>query len=124
MSISQNDGCNNFCVAGKNVVYFVQARYYDYKAYNLSTGASFVINRDEITSNALDACVDSDGNLLTAFMSGDGVLVFRNDSILHDDPAISGGVYDGTEYVYVPRFLHLRTDGTYIGVFCYSGQLS
>ena len=127
--VGNNDGrYNNFCVAGKNVVYFVQASVqasdqasdHVYTAYNLSTGASFVINSEKINSVVLDACVDSDGNLLTAFMSGDGVLVFRNDSILHDDPAISGGVYDGTEYVYAPRFLHLRTDGTYIGVFSYS----
>ena len=121
MGIIQNDGYNNFCVAGKNVVYFVQTRYYDYMAYNLSTGASFVISREKINSVVLDACVDSDGNLLTAFRSGDGVLVFRNGSILHDDPAVSGGVYAGIEHDYVPRFLHLRTDGTYIGVFCYSG---
>ena len=120
MSIVQNDGYNNFCVAGKNVVYFVQTRYHGYTAYNLSTGASFVINREQITSNVLDACVDSDGNLLTAFSGGNGVLVFRNDSILHDDQLVSDGVYDGIEHDYVPRFLHLRTDGTYIGVFCYS----
>ena len=119
MSISQNDGYNNFCVAGKNVVYFVQASYHGYTAYNLSTGASFVINSEKINSVVFDACVDSGGNLLTAFQSGNGVLVFRNDSILHDDQAISSGVYEGTEHVYVPRFLHLRTDGTYIGVFGY-----
>jgi hypothetical protein len=120
MGIIKNDGYNNFCVAGKNVVYFVQMRYYDYTAYNLRTGARFVINREKITSNVLDACVDSGGNLLTAFQSGNGVLVFRNDSILHDDQAVSGGVYEGIEYGYAPRFLHLRTDGTYIGVFSYS----
>lgn len=120
MGISQNDGHNNFCVAGRNVVYFVQAHFYGYTAYNLSTGASFAINSEKITSNVLDACVDSDGNLLTAFQSGNGVLVFRNNSILHDDQAVSGGVYDETEYGYVPRFLHLRTDGTYVGVFGYS----
>ena len=138
-----NDGrYNNFCVAGKNVVYFVQASDHAsdqasdqasdhvYTAYNLSTGASFVINSEKINSVVLDACVDVDGNLLTAFRrrtddnvgsssSGNGVLVFRNDSILHDDQAVSGGVYEGIEYGYAPRFLHLRPDGTYIGVFGY-----
>ena len=127
-NIRQNDGYNNFCVAGRNVVYFVQASDHGYMAYNLSTGASFAINSEKITSGVLDACVDSDGNLLTAFRrrsddvgsnSGNGVLVFRNDSILHEDQAMSGGVYKETEHGYVPRFLHLRQDGTYIGVFGY-----
>ena len=109
--VGENDGrYNNFCVAGKNVVYFVQASDqasdHVYTAYNLSTGASFVINSEKINSVVLDACVDSGGNLLTAFQSGNGVLVFRNDSILHEDQAMSGGVYEGIEYGYAPRFLH------------------
>lgn len=126
-NIRQIDGYNNFCVAGRNVVYFVQARDHGYMAYNLNTGASFVINSDKMNSAVLDACVDDNGNLLVAFRrisddwknDGNGVLVFKNDSILHDDKPMSGGTYQNKELGYVPHFLHLRTDGTYVGVFAY-----
>jgi hypothetical protein len=115
----------NVFVAGKNDVYFIKSVGEKYTAYNLNTGKSFVIYSDKINSFFLDACVDDDGNLLTAFRrKGDdgnganGVLVFKNNSIIHDDKPMSNGRYNN-ELLYTTQFVHLRNNGTYVGVFCY-----
>lgn len=116
-----NNLYSNFFVAGKENSYFGICDSGGYTIYDIANDKKFEIRLDKnnLKGMVLDACVNDDGDLLTAFAytdnkfaNAEGILVYKNKTMIKKIPPCKVGQIGDMSIGTIVLYAHLRKDAS------------